>query len=67
MLDSRDRVTGRVDYVINLALPGMLQAMVLRSNVPSARIVRIDTEKAKRLPGVVAVVTGRDKIGRAHV
>jgi CO/xanthine dehydrogenase Mo-binding subunit len=60
MVDARDRVTGTVDYVINMSLPGMLHALVLRSTAPHARIVRIDTDQAKRVPGVVTVLTGAD-------
>ena len=67
MMDARDRVTGKVDYVINMTLPGMLHAMVLRSTAPAARIVRIDTEKARQVPGVVTVLTGRDIVSRTDV
>ena len=58
MVDARDRVTGKADYVINMALPGMLHAMVLRSTAPHAKIVRIDTDQARQLPGVMTVLTG---------
>jgi aerobic carbon-monoxide dehydrogenase large subunit len=47
-------------YVDDIVLPGMLHAAVLRSPVPHARIVSIDTSAAAALPGVVAVVTGAD-------
>ena len=60
MLDARERVTGRVPYVINLSLPGMLHARLLRSTSPHARIVRIDTAQAKAVSGVVAVLTGAE-------
>ena len=36
MVDARERVTGRVPYVINLTLPGMLHARLLRSPAPHA-------------------------------
>ncbi len=67
MLDARERVTGRVPYVINLSLPGMLHALVLRSTSPHALIVSIDTERAKAVPGVVAVLTGADIDARTDV
>ncbi|MDO8484465.1 MAG: xanthine dehydrogenase family protein molybdopterin-binding subunit, partial [Candidatus Limnocylindrales bacterium] len=67
MVDARERVTGRVPYVINLVLPGMLHALLLRSTTPHARIVRIDTEQAKRVPGVVAVLTGAEIDARTDV
>ena len=41
MVDSRDRVTGRIDYVLNFEVPGMLHARLLRSPHPHARLVRV--------------------------
>ena len=46
MLDARDRVTGRTPYVINHDLPGMLHCQVVRSTLPHARILDVDTSKA---------------------
>ncbi len=60
MLDAVERVTGRVPYTIDVALPGMLHARVLRSPQPHARIARIDTSRARRVPGVAVVLTGAD-------
>jgi CO/xanthine dehydrogenase Mo-binding subunit len=60
MVDSRDRVTGKADYVINMSLPGMLHAMILRSTAPHARIVRLDVDAARRAPGVITLLTGAD-------
>ena len=51
---------GRGGYIANRALPGMLHAALVRSPYAHARIKRIDVEAARALPGVVAVVTGRD-------
>ncbi len=67
MVDARDRVTGRVPYVINLRLPGMLHAAVLRSTSAHARIVSIDTAAAREVPGVHAVLTGADIDARTDV
>jgi CO/xanthine dehydrogenase Mo-binding subunit len=64
MLDARERVTGRVGYTIDLELPGMLHAKLLRSVSPHAKIVSIDVSKARSLPGVVAVLTGQDLVDR---
>jgi CO/xanthine dehydrogenase Mo-binding subunit len=47
-------------YVDDLAFPGMLHVAVLRSLLPHARLVSIDTDAARRLPGVVAVLTGAE-------
>ena len=65
MHDATERVTGRVPYTINLT--ANLQAKVLRSTQAHARIVRIDTSRAKRLPGVAAVLTGEDLAGRTDM
>ena len=51
---------GTATYTNDIKLPGMLQAAVLRSPYPHARIVSIDTGAAKKLPGVYAVLTGRE-------
>ncbi len=58
--DGVDKVTGRAAYGADIALPGMLHARVLRSPHAHARILRIDTSAAERLPGVRAVVTHAD-------
>lgn len=60
MLDSWERVTGKVPYMVNLRLPGMLHAKVLRSPLPHAQITRIDTSTAAGMPGVIAVLTSAD-------
>jgi 4-hydroxybenzoyl-CoA reductase alpha subunit len=54
------KVTGRAVYTDDLALPRMLHGKLLRSIHPHARILSIDTSAALALPGVHAVVTGRD-------
>jgi carbon-monoxide dehydrogenase large subunit len=53
-------LAGRGGYLDDLALPGMLHAAMMRSPHARARIKSIDVEAARRLPGVVAVVTGRE-------
>lgn len=58
--DGVDKVTGRANFGADLALPGMLEAKILRSPHAHARIKSIDTSKAKALPGVKAVITGAD-------
>jgi CO/xanthine dehydrogenase Mo-binding subunit len=58
--DARDKVAAATAYAADFALPGMLHAFVLRSPYPSARIVRLDTARARALPGVAAVLTARD-------
>ena len=58
--DARQKVTGRLRYVDDMSMPGMLYGRVLRSPRPHARIVFIDVSKAKAVPGVHAVVTHLD-------
>ncbi len=58
--EARDKVTGRAAYVHDLELPGMLHAKVLHSPWAHARITAIDTAEARELPGVKAVLTGRE-------
>jgi xanthine dehydrogenase molybdenum-binding subunit len=55
-IDAYERVTGQAHYTGDIQLPGMLYARVLRSNVPHAKIISIDTSKAEKLPGVKAVI-----------
>ncbi len=63
MLDSVARVTGTVPYASNLKLPDMLVGKVFRSNVPHARITKLDVSAAEQVPGVVAIVTATDFSG----
>ena len=51
---------GRGRYVDDMTLPGMLHAAILRSPVAHARIKHINVDAARRLEGVVAVVTGAE-------
>src|SRR5215510_12109116 len=62
--DGPEKVSGKTCYAGDLRLPGMLWGKVLRSPLPHARIVRIDTSGALQLPGVQAVLTGHDVAGR---
>ena len=58
--DALDKVQGKPIYASDFTMPGMLHGRTLRSLYPSARILSIDTEEAKRLPGVVCVLTHKD-------
>jgi len=53
-------LTGTGCYVDDIALPGQVHAQVLRSPVASAGIVRLDADRARALPGVLAVLTAAD-------
>jgi CO/xanthine dehydrogenase Mo-binding subunit len=58
--EARAKLTGRAPYVHNLVLPAMLYGKIVRSQVPHARIRRIDAAAARALPGVTRVLTGED-------
>jgi CO/xanthine dehydrogenase Mo-binding subunit len=58
--DGVDKVTGRAQYGADLSLPGMLIGKIKRSPHAHAKIVSIDTRKARALPGVKAVITAAD-------
>ncbi len=49
---------GRGNYVDDIQLPGMLHMDIARSPYAHAKIKKIDTEKAMKVPGVLAVITG---------
>ena len=53
-------ITGSATYTDDLSLPGMVHAVMLRSPHAHARLLNIDTSRAKQAPGVVAVYTGGD-------
>lgn len=59
-LDAPDKVSGRTRYADDLPMSGLLAGAILRSPHPHARIVSIDTSKAESLPGVKAVIHGRN-------
>jgi CO/xanthine dehydrogenase Mo-binding subunit/aerobic-type carbon monoxide dehydrogenase small subunit (CoxS/CutS family) len=62
--DALDKATGRAIYAADLAVEGMLHARALRSPLAHAEIVRIDTERARLLPGVEAILTAADVPGK---
>ena len=68
-IDGYEKLTGEAKYGADITRPGMLWAKVLRSHVPHARIISIDTSRARALPGVRAVLTGMDlpdcRVGRS--
>ena len=59
-VDGKILLTGEARYSFDVQLPRMLHGKVLRSPHPHARILKIDTSKAERLPGVKAVITAED-------
>src|SRR3989304_1066271 len=59
-VDARAKVTGQAKYAADIEVTDMLWGALKRSPYPHARILNIDTSKAERLPGVKAVITGKD-------
>ncbi len=59
-VDAFQKTTGETKYADDYFPPRMLCAKILRSVYPHARIVGIDTRRALELPGVFAVITGKD-------
>ncbi len=60
------KVTGKALFSDDFKFPGMLQARTLRAKYPHARILKIDTSKARALPGVHAVLTADDIPGEKN-
>ncbi len=58
--DAPEKATGEAKFAGDFLLPDMLFGKVLTSSVPHAKIKSINTEKAKKLPGVKAVITAKD-------
>jgi CO/xanthine dehydrogenase Mo-binding subunit len=58
--DFVDKVRGLLLYAGDSSLPGMLHGRVVRSELPKARIISVDTTAARALPGVMAVLTAAD-------
>jgi 4-hydroxybenzoyl-CoA reductase alpha subunit len=59
-LDAPDKATGRAKYTEDIILPNMLVGKTLLSPHAHAKIISINTEKAKALPGVKVILTGKD-------
>jgi 4-hydroxybenzoyl-CoA reductase subunit alpha len=59
-VDARAKCVGQTKFADDIVLPRMLFCKILRSHLPHALIKSIDVSKALALPGVFAVVTGKD-------
>lgn len=65
--DAADKVTGKGLYTGDIKLNGMLHARLKTSPHAHAKIVSIDVSKAEALPGVRAVVTGREAANKVGI
>lgn len=59
-IDAYAIVTGKKQFYSDVSFPNMLYARVKTSSFPHAKILKINVEKAEKLPGVKAVITARD-------
>jgi len=59
-VDARAKCVGQTKFADDIVLPRMLFCKLLRSHVPHALIKNIDVSKALALPGVLAIITGKD-------
>ena len=59
-VDGVAKVTGKARYTDDFTMPGMRVAKYLRSTIAHGKVVRIDTNRAKGLPGVDGVFTFDD-------
>lgn len=59
-VEGRDKVTGAARFAADITRPGMLHAAFVGSTYPHARVVSVDIEAARRMPGVRAVIAGAD-------
>ncbi|GLB28418.1 selenium-dependent xanthine dehydrogenase [Lacrimispora amygdalina] len=66
-LDVPEKVLGYGEYVDDMEVEGLIYGSAVRSRYPRARILSIDSSRAKALPGVRAVLTAKDVPGRNKV
>ena len=59
-IDIHDKLTGRTAYVGDLVVPRMLHAVIVRSPIAHGLVRGIDVSRARKVPGVRAVITAQD-------
>jgi nicotinate dehydrogenase subunit B len=62
-LDLPAKITGRPSFVHDLALPGQVYGRVVRPPSPAARLLALDDQPAREIPGVLAVVRDGSFVG----
>jgi CO/xanthine dehydrogenase Mo-binding subunit len=65
-VDGPEMLTGQALYGPDMKLPNMLWGKILRSPIPHGKVLRVDVEKAKKYPGVKAVICARDVPARRY-
>ena len=58
-VDAYERVSGSAVFPSDVVLPNMLHGAILRCPYPHAKVLRVDTQRARRMPGVHAVIDSR--------
>ena len=58
--DAAAKLIGTAVYADDISLPRMLHCKILRSPHPHARVLSVEAGRARRVPGVKAVITGDD-------
>ncbi len=59
-IDGAVKATGQAKYADDISMPGMLYAAILQSPLAHARILRVDTSKAEKIPGVKKIITAKE-------
>lgn len=59
-IDAPAKVTGKARYSSDIQAAGWLYGMILRSKWPAAKIVSVNLDKARQLPGIKAAVVARE-------
>lgn len=59
-VDALEKVTGKAKFTSDFKMPGMLYGKIVRSRYPHAKILRIETAKAEKFPGVRTIVLPDD-------
>jgi xanthine dehydrogenase molybdenum-binding subunit len=60
LVGSREKVSGKAVYTVDMKLPGMIYGKILRSPHAHAKIIKIDTKKAEAYSGVRATLTHKE-------
>ena len=64
--DGAAKLRGEAVYGVDVALPGMLHARLLRSPISAGRVVQLDVTPAREMPGVWSVITAEDAPDHRH-
>jgi len=59
-IDAPAKLTGKARYASDIQAEGWLYGMILRSKWPAAKILSVNLDKARQLPGIKAAVVARE-------